>query len=126
MIDECPWELEHNGHFAWYQRALLIGDFAPGLTPIPDFVVLSRGRSANPDAPPVCETCRVVPDVKELIAIERATGESHYLAPFRKGLTKWPKPTASTSCWWCNSPRVAAASSPPLCEQCQVHLAGRK
>lgn len=121
-----PWEVQHNGHFAWYQRALLIGDFAPGLTPRADFIVWSDGRSANPDGAPQCETCAMIPDVDKLIAVEIATGDSHFLAPFRAGLQKWPKPTDVSNCWWCNTTGAGATTSPPLCEQCQEYLAGRK
>jgi len=123
MLTECPWEVEHNGHHAWFQRALLIGDFAPGLVPVPWFVVYADGRAASPLDPPKCATCAAVPATNELIVIEIATGDSHFLAPTRSGLKKWPKPTDPKTCWWCNSPRVGAASSPAICEGCAAHLA---
>lgn len=123
MLTECPWEVEHNGHFAWFQRSLLIGDFAPGLVPVPWFVVYPDGLAADPRIDPTCVTCGEVPETNELIVIERATGDSHFLAPCRAGLKKWSKPTDPKTCWWCNSPRVAAASTPPLCEACAEYLA---
>ena len=126
MIDECPWEIEHNGHFAWFQRSLLIGDFAPRLVPLTRFVVYTDGRAADPRTEATCETCSDVPTTNELIAVEAATGDSHFLAPYRAGLAKWPKPTDPTNCWWCNTKRRGAATTPPLCEQCQKYLAGRK
>ena len=125
MIDECPWEIEHNGHYAWYQRSLLIGDFAPRLEPSPRFIVYADGLVADPRVAPSCETCGAVPETNELIAVEINTDDSHFLAPFRAGLAKWPKPTAPTNCWWCNTKRSGAATTPPLCEQCQAYLAGR-
>ncbi len=119
------WEIEHNGHFAWFQRSLLIGDFAPGLVPRSDFVVDVAGRAADPMAPVQCDTCGAVPETNELIAIESATRDSHFLAPFRAGHAKWPKPTPTETCWWCNTPRASATAQPPLCGQCQAYLAGR-
>lgn len=119
------WTIEHNGHFAWFQRALMIGDLAPGLEPRGDFVVYADDRCADPELAPRCATCGEVPATNELVAIETATGDSHFLAPFRQGLRKWPKPTPRDSCWWCNTPRAGATGSPPLCAQCEAHLAGR-
>ena len=124
MLDECPWEIEHDGHHAWFQRALLVGDFAPGRVPSPRFVGYPNGH-AHPDVPPTCSTCGAVPETRDLVAVEIETDDSFFLAAFREGLKKWPKPTDPNTCWWCNSPRVDAETSPPLCVQCRDHLAGR-
>ena len=127
MLDECPWEIEHDGHFAWFQRSLLIGDFAPRRVPLSRFVVCADGRAADPRTEPTCATCGATPRTDELIAVERATGDSHFLAPYRSGLAKWPKPTdTKKNCWWCNTARSGAETTPPLCSQCQEYLAGRK
>ncbi len=126
MTNENPWEVEHNGHFAWFQRSLLIGDYAPGRVPSSRFVVYDDGRAASPLEAPKCETCGDVPETNELIVIETTTGDAHFLAPFRSGLRKWPKPTDTKTCWWCNTAGAGAPTSPPLCEQCQAYLAGRK
>lgn len=119
------WTIEHNGHFAWFQRSLMAGDFAPGRQPVSHYVIRPDGRADDPSVAPKCETCGKVPNVDDLIAIETATGDSYFLEPFRKGHRKWPRPTSLDTCWWCNTPNAGAVGNPPLCTQCAEHLAGR-
>jgi len=119
------WTIEHHGHFAWFQRSLMIGDFAPRRVPIGNYIVRPDGRCDDPAQVPVCETCGEVPKTDDLIAIETATGDSNFLEPYRRGFKKWPRPTDPNTCWLCNSQRAGATGSPPLCEQCAAHLAGK-
>jgi len=120
MIAECPWIVQHNGHVAWYQRALMIGDLAPGRTAAPWHVVYHDGRVAAPYESPVCPTCNAVPMTDELQVIEIATGSRMFLAPYRALQVAWPVPKEQKNCWWCNLP--APEGYPPLCEGCENHL----
>lgn len=120
------WTVEHNGHFAWFQRAFMVGDFSPGREAAPFYAVGSDDRDFDPQLPPKCGTCGEVPKTDELIVVETKSGDAHFLAPFRKGLQKWPRPTDHSTCWYCNTAgNGAAESTPPLCRQCADHLAGR-
>lgn len=106
---ECWWEILHGGHHAWYQRALLRGDFRPGLIPCAHYIVDKEGRAADPTTTPTCETCGEVPDVNDLEAVERATGKAGFLESCRSGKRPWPEPTNPLTCWWCN---IASTADP--------------
>lgn len=118
-----PWLVTHNGHRAWWQRAFMIGDFAPGRTPASWYVVDDEGRSADPSVPPTCETCGVVPKVEELDVMETATGIKNFLARSRT-INRWPRPTDPATCWWCNCPGLELADG-LLCSGCAAHLSGQ-
>jgi len=107
ISDECWWDILHNGHHAWYQRALIAGDFKPGLTPRGDYVVDEAGRAGDPAHVPHCATCGEVPDVNALEALERASGKTDFLEEYRSRRREWPAPTSALTCWWCNCPETA-------------------
>jgi hypothetical protein len=147
--DWC-WAIEHEGHLAWYQRALMRGDFAPGSKPLPNYVLQLDGTLPDPEKPPKCGTCGKVPSVQELVPVDRHTGTRSVLTPFRLGLAEWPPPTDPETCYVCNCPEYVAdgevtlqdfARSLPgsksgskkkitVCSQCATHCAtvgkGRK
>lgn len=103
-VGEWPWLLQHNGHPAWYQRSLLIGDFAPGRRPIANYVLMLSGQLPEPYAHPVCGTCGVEPKSEDMLVVERATGDSSFFASFRSEERSWSRPTNSDTCWYCNGP----------------------
>jgi hypothetical protein len=112
MSGECWWVILHRGrdgelHHAWYQRALIKGDFKPGLAPRGDYIVDADGRAADPMVTPLCLTCHTIPDVDDLEPFERATGDDGFLIDFRLGRRPWPKPTDPLTCWHCNSHETA-------------------
>ena len=117
---EGIWTVKHHGHLAWYQRALVPGDFAPGLRPVADYVVEDDdGKAAAWYAEPVCRTCKkVAPRTEELDVLDDAGRRP--LARFRTGAARWPKPTAPGSCIWCQTPGAA-----PVCRTCAAYLVGK-
>lgn len=99
---ELWWAVEHRGHPAFYLRALMPGDFAPGQAG-----PLTRHASdleGVPMAHVLCETCGARPDPADLEPIERATGDRGHLARLRQGLDRWPPPTDPASCYLCSDP----------------------
>lgn len=124
-IYDAPWRVLHEGHLAWYQRAALVGDFAPGRPPRPEYVIYSDDRCADPGGePPVCEGCGQVPKTDDLLLVERLTGACDFLEPFRRGRFPWPPGTDPKTCAWCN---VAGLKLRPgyvrLCDGCAETLA---
>lgn len=132
-IRECHWLITHLGHPAWFQRAALIGDFAPGRVPIVNYASTLEGAEMGPELErPVCGTCSAVPMTDELDIVERTTRRSDFLAHYRKQ-GRWPPPSDPDSCWYCNSPgqmfhfsRLAYASQDSekvrLCDACDAKV----
>jgi hypothetical protein len=120
MINVSPWAVFHIGHFAWHQRALLPGDFAPGRKVAAWHIVYPDGKVAHPYDSPKCSTCGVTPETSELEVVEKSTGERMFLAPYRALQRPWPQPKNPKNCWWCNLP--APPGRPPLCDSCVEHL----
>ena len=102
------WAVEHAGHPAYYMRALLPGDFAPGRSPAGRHALQLDG--ARPATTPLCGTCEAAPSPEDLEPVERSTGDRGFLEVFRTGRAKWPKPTDESTCWECSDrhARVAA------------------
>lgn len=119
MNDSAYWQIEHNGHLAWYQRALISGDFKPGLTPQATYIVDADGRYVDPATTPTCATCGEVPDVDDLDAVERVTGRRDFLDGYRSGLDPWPAPTDPAKCRLCN---CGPAGDAGLCPTCAAHI----
>lgn len=121
------WAVEHKGHPAFYLRALMAGDFAPGLLPLARHAHGLDGRQLEVVR---CETCGEVPRSEDLEPIERRTHVRGFLEAFRLGLgdprrQRWPKPTAPASCWLCSNPRVAAdheVDGRAVCAACAAYL----
>ena len=101
------WAVEHQGHPAFYLRALLPGDFAPGRAPAPRHAATLAGEQFPERKAVTCGTCKQAPDVEDLEPVERATGHRGFLAVFRRGDHPWLRPTDPASCWLC-----AAQSAP--------------
>ena len=115
-----PWLVLHGNHRAWAQRAFMIGDFAPGQKPTAWYIVDSKGRWADPQSIPTCETCGVMPSVEALVVVEVATGIKDFLARARN-IGRWPRPTDPKTCWACNCPGTGGL----LCSGCIKHLGRR-
>ena len=107
-IGDWQWMIEHLGHVAWYQRALMRGDFSPGHRPLPNYVLQLDGRLADPDKTPKCGTCKKMPTVDELVPVDRSNGARAVLTPFRIGLEEWPPATDPETCYVCNTPDSVA------------------
>jgi len=103
-VGEWPWLIEHDGHIAWYQRALMRGDFSPGNRPLPNYVLQLDGKLADPDKVPKCGMCKKIPMTDELIPVDRSNGARSVLTPFRIGLAEWPPATDPETCYVCNTP----------------------
>ena len=116
------WAVEHRGHPAFYLRALLPGDHAPGRVTAARHV-LTLGGLVLDDVH--CGTCGEVPRAEDLEPIERATGDRGHLAAFRDGRVPWPRPTDRRSCWLCSGPARLATreiNGRMHCEACASHL----
>ncbi len=125
VSSDAPWLVAHLGHFAWFQRAVLAGDFRPDLRPRSEYVIRIDGRSEDPSGvEPICSTCGLVPENDDLELFERATGTCGFLEPYRSGRLPWPPPTREDSCSWCNTPRLELAVEAPikLCFSCLLTL----
>jgi hypothetical protein len=122
---ETPWRIEHLGHFAWFQRSFLAGDFAPGKIPLGNYVIVN-GRAMDPGETPVCGTCGEVPRVEDLEPVDHATEDRGFLDRFRRGLVPWKRAgrTDPSTCWWCNFPGPLVVDQGPvkLCAGCAAHL----
>lgn len=130
------WAVEHLGHPAFYLRALVPGDCAPGRLPLARHILTLDG---DEDAEAICGTCEQTPRAENLEAIERATGQTGFLGQYRAevdaGRRKWPTPTAPGSCWQCSNPKVRAdrdhqpkrkkggRNKVKVCPQCESFLA---
>lgn len=122
MIPE--WEIKHHGHFAWFQRSLLPGDFKPGLTPNSFYIVDKDGRAADPFEVPKCETCGEVPEVNDLEPTDPSTLVAGFLDRFRRKIQPhpWPAPSNPKGCWFCGTKGPTVSGSPRICRQCEQHL----
>ncbi len=127
------WAVEHQGHPAFYLRALMAGDFAPSRLPLPRHILTLKGEPVAVDGPCVCGTCGKVPASADLDVIERPTGRRGFLDVFRAGSPRgmaWPPATDPASCWLCSSKRDRATCRVGLdgvgevgvCERCAAHL----
>lgn len=105
---EWWWAVEHQGHPAFYLRALLTGDFAPGRTPAARHVLGLDGYPPEQHKLVRCGTCGKVPRAEDLEPIERATGLRGWLDVFRQGKMPWKRPTDPSTCHLCSTPRVPA------------------
>ena len=119
------WLVRHWDHNAWYQRALVSGDFRPGLAPISEYVTYLDGTTPDPEAAPVCCGCGQVPRVEDLTPVERTSGRADFLQAFRQGLIPWREATNRQTCQHCNSPTapLTVTGYVRLCGQCEEHLA---
>ncbi len=134
ISSECLWEILHAGpgrpeHHAWYQRALLKGDFRSGLVPSAAYVVDAEGRAADRAVPPRCATCDRVPDVDDLEPVYVATGERGVLDVYRlperdPRRRPWPRPSDAMRCFWCQVPleQTGPLLETGLCVKCTGHL----
>ncbi len=118
------WAVEHNGHAAFYLRALMAGDFAPGRLPDSRHV---RPLDHQGVEPVTCGTCGKVPQAVDLRVIERSTGNRAALDPFIAGRAPWPKPTDPKRCWLCNdgpgnTHARAVGQDVKACPRCARHL----
>ena len=121
------WAILHQGHPAFYLRALMPGDFAPGHRPLARHAVTLDG--SRPEEPLVCGTCELAPEPEDLEPIERATGNGGFLDEFRRGRTPWRTPTDPASCWLCSTKRLAAnvpvtlesGDAVMMCAGCAAH-----
>ena len=126
------WAVEHLGHPAFYLRALLPGDFAPGRGPAPRHTLIASGQAAEGRSV-VCDTCGVEPRPEDLEPIERTTGHLGHLAAYRAGRVSWPRATDPASCWLCSSPAQRAylivetsVGKVRACEGCARHMSREK
>jgi hypothetical protein len=132
---EFWWAVEHRGHPAFYLRALMPGDFAPGRRPALRHALTVDGK--RPTSVLQCGTCGETPEAGDLEPIERTTGIRGFLGEYRRGRARWPQPTEESSCWLCSDPRVKATRTVAIatgtgrtvevsvCERCAAHLARR-
>jgi len=118
---DCPWAVRHkvagDTHSAWRMRAFLIGDFAPGKAGRNDYVIERDNTPGDRTKRPRCETCDKVPQADDLIVVERATGDRHFLDPYRDGLRPWPPGTNDGRCWWCQT-EIGPKDKDDLCGSC--------
>jgi len=122
--DQLWWAVEHAGHPAFYLRALMPGDFAPGqVGPLARHVHGLDGRQLDVVQ---CGTCKVLEPIPQLLApIERRTHARGFLDGYRNGAGRWPSPTSPATCWLCSNPRVAAdheVSGRSVCAACAAYL----
>jgi hypothetical protein len=87
-VGSCPWAILHRApdgsmHLAWYQRAMIVGDFNPAKKPLPNYVTYPDGTSPGPDDTPVCTACQVAPANADLDPVDRATGQYGFLEMYR-------------------------------------------
>ncbi len=123
------WAVEHEGHPAFYLRALLAGDFAPGRHPAPRHALGLDGGRPDQAAPLRCGTCGEVPRPEDLEPVERTTGDRGHLGEYRARRVPWPRPTDPGSCWLCSdaarrttSERETPAGRVRLCDGCAKHV----
>lgn len=129
VIPLTPEEIEKaTPHPAFYLRTLMPGDFAPGRLPAPRHVrPLVRPAEGLPSEV-TCGTCGEVPRSEDIEIVERETGQRGFLAEYRSGRAKWPKPTAEASCWGCSGHAPAVenielrGSTVRVCANCANHL----
>lgn len=117
---EWWWAVEHHGHPAFFLRALLSGDFAPGRGPAPRHVLCLDGTTTPPSGSVRCGTCGEVPRPEDLVPIERKTGHRNYLDAYRSGRSAWKRPTDPETCWLCSTPHVKASNVRQLGEMAPV------
>lgn len=124
---EWWWAIEHKAHPAFYLRALMPGDFAPGRSPRPRHALTLLGRRAA--APLVCGTCGQEPEAESLEPIERFTGDRGFLDQYRTGAGRWPAGTDEDTCWLCGDPAqlvnhedVVDGQRVRVCRRCWQHL----
>lgn len=98
------WAVEHRGHPAFYARALMLGDFAPGRAVAPRHVLQLDGAGVTDDEAVACGTCGEAPAACDLEPIERATGQRGFLEACRSRRAPWPKATDPATCWECGAP----------------------
>ena len=122
------WAVEHEGHPAFYLRALLAGDFAPERAPAPRHAATLDGVQHREGVVVTCGTCGQAPEVKDLEPVERSTGDRGFLTAFRTGRLRWPRPTDPATCWLCGdrTQKTEAAETPGgrarTCARCAPHL----
>ena len=127
------WAVEHQGHPAFYLRALLPGDFAPGRSPAPRHAATLKGDQCREKKPVTCGTCGRVPEAGDLEPVERRTGDVGFLRPFREGHGPWPRPTDPATCWLCGCPPQVAylvletpGGKAQACAGCEPYLKRRQ
>ena len=123
------WAVEHQGHPAFYLRALLAGDFAPGRAPAPRHAATLDGDQYREGIIVTCGSCGLAPETVDLEPVERATGDHGFLTTFRDGRAPWPRPTDPASCWLCGDrkqktqPAKTPGGPARTCARCASHLA---
>ncbi len=137
MIEVSPgrygWLVLHRvdgrEHPAWYQRALLPGDFRPGSRPLPNYVLTLTGESPDPSETPTCGTCGLEPRVEDLEIVERTSGRRDFLLPFRDvrhpAHISWDRAgkTLPQTCYVCNCfGKLSQVGYILLCEACEENL----
>ena len=129
------WLVEHDGHEAFYLRALMAGDFAPGGDgPDERHVLHLDGKAPTVGQALKCGTCHKTMKTEDLVPVERVTGNRRALDVFRSRRAAWPKKTDPTSCYLCGQRKATKRSTDekirgrrvPLCRNCNRHVAGRK
>lgn len=127
------WALEHRGHPAFYLRALMPGDFAPGTSgPLARHVADLSGAQVAEGKPVTCGTCGQTfsdDDDDYWDVVERQTGALGFLDALRSGKVRWPGATDPAACWLCSAPRKRAylmvetpGGRARACEQCAAYL----
>jgi hypothetical protein len=106
---EWPWLIQHHRndgqiHDAWYQRALICGDFAPGRRGVlATYIATLDGRIPGPNEALRCGTCNQRLQADDVDAVERITGETGFLRTFRLGRRPWPlTESREQNCYHCN------------------------
>jgi hypothetical protein len=122
--DQLWWAVEHRGHPAFYLRALMSGDFAPGQAgPLARHAFGLDGRQLEVT---MCQTCLAVDlDPADLQPIERRTHARGFLDVFRARSERWKRPTDPNTCWLCSNPRVPAdhaVAGRSVCGGCAAYL----
>ena len=120
---DCPWNVRHRidgeVHHAWRMRAFMVGDFLKKRPARSDFIIEKDGTPANWRRRPKCETCGQVPETDDLVVVERATGDKHFLdiaRDERRGARAWAE-TKEDRCRWCQAPQ-ASINEDRLCPRC--------
>jgi hypothetical protein len=97
----------------------MVGDFLGERPARSDFVIGRDDLPGDWTKRPRCETCDVVPEVEDLIVVERATGADHWLdvaKEQRRAGRVW-KATRDDRCRWCQTEQ-GSIDEDRLCPRC--------
>ena len=103
---EYPWVVLHEGHPAWYQWCLMVGDFAPGKKPLPNYVLRLDGVRPSAHENLKCGTCGKPVKTEDLDVMERSTKKMGWFDNYRRGKKDWQQAsiTIPDTCYHCNYP----------------------